>query len=150
MPITSSKLKTGTLSLGTAPGEDFACQATAVRLTPSYEDDGDFVETLCGENISPNKKETWTIGGTSIQDFDDPAGFVQYCFDHATEVVDFSWCPSTAASPTYTGRCTIVAVEIGGDVNARLTTDWEFDVEGKPVITPFAPPPLRVGEPAGV
>ena len=139
MPIVQSKLKTGTLTLGATPGTDFACQATSVKLTPSYEDDGDNVETLCGEALSPGKKESWTINGTSIQDFDDPMGFVQYCFDNATQIVDFSWCPATGVSPTYSGKCTIVAVEIGGDVNTRITTDWEFAVEGKPTLTPVAP-----------
>ena len=30
----------------------------------------------------------------------------------------------------------IRALEEGGDVNTRLTTDWEFDISGRPVRTP--------------
>lgn len=139
MTITESRLKTGVLHLGDATtGVDFACQATNVRLTPSYEDDGDNLETLCGDSIAPGKKETWVLAGTAIQDFDDPLGFVTYCMDNATTTVAFEWTPNTTGAPTFSGNVVIVAVEIGGDVNTRLTTDFEFDVSGPLTVTPPA------------
>jgi hypothetical protein len=135
MTITESRLKSGTLTFGSTPPDDFACQATNVHVSPSYEDDGDAVETLCGDEIPAGKKESWVIGGTSIQDFDDPAGFLAYCYTHAMETVPFTWEPNQTGAPTWSGECVILALEEGGDVNTRLTTDWEFECVGKPTRT---------------
>jgi hypothetical protein len=136
MTIVESRLKTGTLTLGDegAGGETFACQATNVRVTPSYDDDGDAVETLCGDEIPAGKKESWVLAGTSIQDFDDPDGFLAYCYLHAMETTAFTWTPNPDGL-TWAGSCVVVALEEGGDVNTRLTTDWEFDVVGRPTRT---------------
>jgi hypothetical protein len=140
MTITESRLKTGVLTLGDAPdGDDtFACQATNVRVTPSYDDDGDAVETLCGDEIPAGKRESWVLAGTSIQDFDEPDGFLAFCFEHAMETVPFTWQPNPNA-PTWSGTCVVVAVEEGGDVNTRITTDWEFDIVGRPTRGAAAP-----------
>lgn len=147
MTITESRLKTGVLTFGGTPTPtDFSCQPTNVRLTPSYEDDGDDTETLCGDTIPAGKKETWVLAGTSIQDFDDPVGFISYCFDNRMTTVPFSWQPNTTGAPTYSGDVVIVALEIGGDVNTRLTTDFEFDVSGTLTVTP--PVPLQADEDA--
>lgn len=136
MTITESRLKNGTLTFGTAPGDDFSCQATNVRLTPSYEDDGDALETLCGDTIAPGKKGTYVLAGTVIQDFDDTTGFQNYTWLNETQSVTFSWKPNDVTTgPTITGTVVMVAVEIGGDVATRLTTDFEFDCQGKPTVT---------------
>lgn len=142
MTIVQSKQKSGTLTLGgtavntggvwtVTGGTPFACQATNVRVTPSYEDDGDPVTTLCGDSLGTNKKETWVLAGTSIQDFDDPAGFLKYCFTNRLTLQGFTWQASPTA-PKWQGQVTVVALEEGGDVNTRLTTDWEFEVNGSP------------------
>ena len=39
-------------------------------------------------------------------------------------------------APTWAGNVVIRALEEGGDVNTRLTTDWEFDISGRPLRTP--------------
>lgn len=136
MTIVESRVRKGDLTLGgdgSTGGTTFACQANNVHVTPSYADDGDATETLCGDKIPAGKKETWVIGGTSLQDFDDPAGFLTYCFDNRMDTVAFSWQPNTEGAPTWTGNVVLVALEEGGDVNTRLTTDWEFDLSGTPV-----------------
>jgi hypothetical protein len=140
--ITESRVKTGTLTFGgsgggTAPdGTVFACQATTVKVTPAYDTDGDAVETLCGDSIPEGKKEKWTLNGTSIQDFDDPEGFLAYCYTNSLLTVAFTWTPNDVATGiTWAGNCVIKALEEGGDVNARLTTDWEFDIVGRPTRT---------------
>lgn len=136
MTINESRLHQGVLTLGdTSSGgpEDFACQASNVHVTPSYDDDGDPIETLCGDMIPAGKIESWILGGTSVQDFDDPEGFLTYCFTHRKETVPFVWEPNQIGAPKWSGSVVIVALEEGGDVNVRLTTDWEFDVAGVPV-----------------
>lgn len=145
--ITESRVRKGTLTFGgsaggTDPATAFACQATSIKVTPSFDDDGDAVETLCGDAIPAGKKQKWTINGTSIQDFDDPEGFLTYCFENSLQTVAFEWAPNVEGAPTWAGECVIRALEEGGDVNTRLTTDWEFDISGDPTRT-YAAPPLE-------
>lgn len=132
MPITSSKLKTGTLTLDAMP---FATQATNVRLVPEVDEQGDPIETLSGDQEGADEVTTWTLAVTAVQDFDDPAGFVKFCFDNAGQSVPFSW-EASATSPEWSGSVTIRAVEFGGDVNTRNTTEAEFPVIGTPTWTP--------------
>jgi hypothetical protein len=147
MTITESRVKGGELTLGTAPGTTFACQASNVHVTPTYDDDGDPVETLCGDSIPAGKKESWVLAGTSIQDFDDPTGFLAYCFDNRMTTVPFTWKPNITGAPTWSGDVVVVALEEGGDVNTRITTDWEFDISGVPVRT-YAPAGMQAGQAA--
>jgi hypothetical protein len=135
--IVESRVVKGVLTLGVTPGTDFSCQPTNIRVTPSYADDGDQVETLCGDVIPAGKKESWVLAGTAIQDFDDPDGFLAYCFENRMTTVPFEWQPNITGAPTWSGNVVIVALEEGGDVNVRITTDFEFDVSGIPLRTPF-------------
>jgi hypothetical protein len=152
--ITESRVKQGTLTFdGGAGGEDpataFACQASTVKVTPSYSDDGSDIETLCGDSMPAGKKVTWTLNGTSVQDFDDPEGFLAYCFDNTLTTVPFTWQPNITGAPSWSGTCVIKALEEGGDVNTRLTTDWEFDITGRPV-REYVTVPLAAGREAVV
>src|SRR5690349_20543736 len=70
-------------------GSEFSCQAYSIQLNPNYEDDGDDLETLCGAELPAGKKETWTLSGTLVQDFDAEAGMVRYLRNHAMEIVEF-------------------------------------------------------------
>lgn len=137
MAVNESRLKTGKLTLGGAAGvggTEFACQATNVRVTPSHDETGDEVETLCGDKLAPDVKTSWSVAGTSIQDFDSPDGFVQYSVEQNLEVVEYSWQPNTSTFEV-TGTVQVRAVEIGGDVNTRLTTDFEWPCQDDPTFT---------------
>jgi hypothetical protein len=134
--ITDSRVKEGTLTLGTTP-EDFSCQVTNIRINSSYDDDGDAVETLCGDQIAPGRKVGGrSLAGTFIQDFTDPTGLVVYCWDHDLEVVAFEYVPN-AEGPTITGTLMIEvpAETYGGDVNTRITSDFEWGLQDKPTFT---------------
>lgn len=158
MAIVQSRVKNGTLTFGgtldpsgtVTGGTSFACQATNVRVTPSYDNDGDDLTTLCGDTVRAGKKETWTIAGTSVQDFDDPEGFLAYCYDNAMDTVAFVWQPNTVGAPTWSGTCILVALEEGGDVNSQLTADFEFDINGRPtrIYTEPAQTPAPAGAPS--
>jgi hypothetical protein len=131
MAITESRVRKGVLTFGAdTDSVDFSCQPSNVRVTPSYDDDGDRLETLCGDVIPPGKIESWVLAGTSVQDFDDPDGFMSYCFDNRMMTVPFSWQPNIEGAPTWSGSVVLVALEEGGDVNTRLTADFEFDISG--------------------
>jgi len=131
MPITESRLRLGTLTLG---GTSFATQATNVRLVPSTEEDGDALEVLSGDEILPDDVTTWALAITAVQDFDDPAGFVNYAMQNAGDVVAFVWAPNPPGV-SYAGNVKVRPVEIGGDVNARLTTEAEWPIQGEPIPT---------------
>ena len=136
MPLIESKVKGGTLLLGTAPGTEFAAQATTVTITPDHSQD-DPVETLDGSKSTPVLETAWNLNVTAIQDFDDPEGFVNYCYDNSGETVDFVWTPN-AAGVSYAGKIQVRAVETGGDVGALLSTEAEFPCIDKPTRTDAA------------
>lgn len=130
--ITESKLKTGTLTLDALP---FAAQATNVSLVPSVDEQGDPIETLSGDQKGADEVTTWVLKIEAVQDFDDVSGFVKFCFDNAGQSVPFSW-EASPTSPTWSGSLTVRAVEFGGPVNTRNTTEAEFPVIGTPTWTP--------------
>jgi hypothetical protein len=149
--ITESKLKSGKLTLGgtgspPVGGEEFACQATNVRIVPTFNDQGDEVETLCGDKLSPDTTSTWNLQGTSIQDFDNPESFIKYTWDNNLTKIPFTWQPNAAAT-VISGIVQMRAVEMGGDVNTRITTDFDWPLDGDPDVTwPVAAPPLAADE----
>jgi len=136
MAVVESKLKTGKLLLGTAPGVEYACQQTNVRVVPEHNEEGDAVETLCGDVLSPSTTTSWSLQGTAIQDWDAPGGvsFIQYTWEHNGETVDFSWSPNESAT-VIAGQTVVRAVELGGDVNTRITSDFEWPINGEPEAT---------------
>lgn len=137
MPVTPSKVKSGTLTLGGASPTDFSCSPTNIRLTPSVNTE-DPLEVLCGDVIQGIGSTTWSLDGTAVSDFDDPNGFVLYAFHQNGETVPFTWQPNPQ-SGTWSGSVVIAAIEIGGDINTRLTTDFSFGVVGQLTLTPVTP-----------
>lgn len=136
MTIVESKLKTGILELGPDPGTDFACQASNVRIVPKHDESGDPLETLCGDSLGADTIRSDTLNITAVQDFTDPDGFVLWTWENDLVAVAFSWTPS-ATSPTFTGTVQVRALEIGGDVNKRLTTDAEWSIQGAVTVVPL-------------
>jgi hypothetical protein len=135
MAIVESKLSNGTLSLGpTATKLDFSCQITNARVTTSYEDDGDPLTTLCGDNLPAGRKMTGQkLEGTFVQDFDEPDGIIGYLWDNNLAVVDFEFIPNDVTTgATLTGQVMleIPAETYGGDVKTRLTSDFAWNIQG--------------------
>lgn len=129
MAITDSRNKEGTLTLD---GDAFGVQATAVSLNPSVSTEGDSVETLSGDTIDPDEVIDWTLNIEAIQDFTDPAGFIEFCRANAGSTVAFVWYPQgsvvAADNPKYAGTVKVRPAVIGGGVNVRLTSSVEFPV----------------------
>jgi len=152
MAINESRLKNGTLTLGpTATGTDVSCQITNVRITSAYSDDGDPVTTLCGDTKpSPRKLDGHKLEGTIIQDFNEDAGVVAFMWDNDLEVVPYEFVPNDQGAPTITGslQIEIAAETYGGDVGARLTSDFVWNLQEKPTFTPATAPPLSASSAA--
>jgi hypothetical protein len=138
--IVESRLKSGTLTLGVTPGEDFSCQLTNIRVLSKYSDDGDPIETLCGDAKPAGKKlDGRSLAGTFVQDFDNTAGLAMYLWGHDLEDTPFEFVPNQVGAPTITGFVTLQVPDelFGGDVNTRLTSDFEWaghDIELTPAV----------------
>jgi len=129
MATIDSRLGPGTLTLGTT---DRGAQVSNCRLVPS-NNSTDGTPTLGTPTPAADITTTWALVGSAIQDWEDPAGFVEYCRINNNTEVAFEWEPNSAKGITYTGTCKVVAVEIGGDVASQNTSDFEFSLVGDPV-----------------
>lgn len=152
MAITESRLKDGELKLGTSPTElDFSCQVTNARINSTYDDDGDSVETLCGDQIPAGRRLSGrALAGTFIQDWTAATGSItEFCYDHDLEELAFSYTPNADAGPTLSGtlRIEVPSETYGGDVNTRITSDFEWSLTAPLVRTPAAPAAAEATEP---
>lgn len=138
MPIIDSRLKSGTLTIDAI---SFATQATNVRLVPSTDEVGDPLEVLSGETVTAEDETSWSLVIEAVQDFDDPAGFVNFAMSNAGDVVPYVWQPNSPTGDalgmgvSYNGTVRVRPVEIGGDVNTRLTTGAEWPCQQAPTAT---------------
>lgn len=135
MTITESRLSHGVLTVGTAPDEmDLSCQITNVRFTSSYSDDGDSVETLCGDRKAAGEKsDGGTLAGTFIQDWTAPNGasVILWLMENDLKEVPYTYTPEEGGS-TFSGnvRVKLPSEFLGGDVQTRITSDFEWTVTG--------------------
>lgn len=146
-PPVDTRLGPGTLKLG-APLVDYGAQISNVLLEPSTDEE-DGTPTLGDPDPLPEVSEKWVLTGEAVQDFEEVAGFVNYCFDNSLSVVAFEWVPNTDAGTKWTGNVLVTAIPIGGDVSAQNTSEFEFPVQGTPVrVDPGAAPAMSSREAA--
>jgi len=138
--INESRLHNGTLKLGpSATALDVSCQITNVRITSAYSDDGDTVTVLCGDTKPPPRKsDGHKLEGTIVQDFNVTTGVIKYLWANELQVVAYEYTPNDAGSDVITGtlQLEIPAETYGGDVNARLTSDFVWNLQETPTFTP--------------
>ena len=134
MPLTVSKQKNGTLTIG---GQEWGCQAKNVKIIPLDQPDDASEEVLCGDLIPPDEggDNAFKLGITSIQDFTDPDGFTNYMYDNQGEVQAFVWTPIGVTGPSWGGSLIVWPSEIGGDVNKKVEAELELVCTAKPVRT---------------
>lgn len=126
--MSDSRQGPGTLLIGTLQIE---AQASAVKLTPTANSE-DGTPTLAVPEPAPNTTIAWALNISAIQDFEDPAGFVNYLMDNALDEVPFEWEPLTGLAPKWSGVLQLVPIEIGGDVAVQTVTDVELPCVGTP------------------
>ena len=131
MPFADSRLGPGTLTLD---AKEFNTQAAAVRLTPSV-DSTDGTPTLAVPDPAPESAVSWALNIDAIQDFEEPAGLVNYLMDNALAEVPFEWTPLTPDGTKYAGTVQIVPIEVGGDVAVQVVTSVELPLVGAPTRT---------------
>jgi hypothetical protein len=126
-----SRQGVGTLKLG---GTEYGYQAAAVKLTPNVNSN-DGTPTLAVPDPAPETLVTWALNIDAIQDFENPAGLVNYLMDNALAEVAFEWTPLTADGTKYAGNVQIVPMEVGGDVAVQVVTSVELPLVGEPIRT---------------
>jgi hypothetical protein len=131
MPFTDSRLGPGTLKFGSA---EFGHQAAAVKLTPSINSE-DGTPTLAAPDPAPLTTVAWALNLDAIQDFEEPAGIVNYLMDNALTEVAFEWTPNTPDGTKFAGTVQIVPIEVGGDVAVQVVTSVELPIVGEPTRT---------------
>lgn len=137
MPVTISKQKAGTFTLGAT---EFACQQKTITITPPEQSDDQPEEVLCGDVLPDDSKSIWKLEITAVQDFTDPDGFLKYTWDNDGTSVAFVWAPVATDGPSFTGTVLVSAAPVGGEVNRQLDSEISWTItSGKPIWTPAAP-----------
>lgn len=133
--ITDSRLKQGTLSLSVgADTISVACQAKNVSIDPDQDGGDDRIEVLCGDVTGGSATAKDTLHIESIQDFSEPAGVQAFLWRNRGRTATFDWSASKTG-PQWTGKVTVIAPQVGGDVNAQL--DYSLDLPIVEHTSPF-------------
>ena len=133
MAVRAQTMGPGTLTIGSVGSPlDLTAQVTNCRVVPSAESE-DAVTTLSGESLAGERTYSWALSGTLIQDLTED-GMFDYTWANKGTEVPFTFTPSTAAGRTITGTVIVDPLELGGDVKAKNTTDFEWVVVGDPVL----------------
>lgn len=133
MPVQTITMGPGSLVLGeVGTSKALEAQVTNARCVPNV-DRGDALNVLSGESVPGDRDETWTLAGTLVQDFGEVAGVWQWLFDNRGTTVPFVFVPNTAAGRQISGDVTVEAIEAGGDVKSKPTSDFEWPISGAPV-----------------
>jgi hypothetical protein len=128
----------GLLTIGDATDlTDFSSQTTSVKLTPAV-DNGDPINVLSGEQVAGDRTESFTLDGTFLQELGADST-TEWLYEHRGEQHSFVFTPSTTAGRSITGQLIVEAIDIGGDVKTKPTSDFSFVVVGAPVIGAVTP-----------
>lgn len=138
MTVETMTMGPGTLTVGDVGDiTSLSSQVTSVTLSPNV-DVGDPINVLSGESAPGDRDETWTLTGTLVQDLG--AGVagadsvVEFLFNNAGTLLPFVFVPSTAKGRQISGNLTVEAVDIGGDAKTKPTSDFEWQVSGRPTL----------------
>lgn len=127
----SYRVGPGSLKLGQ---EDDALEISqqVKALTVSWDKDKeDDDNVLSGDTIAGEATYTATVAGTVNQDLVKD-GFLAMTWNRKGEVIPFVYVPNNDRQATVTGKLVLDPLDIGGDVKARATAEFEFDCEGEP------------------
>lgn len=134
MAVNTLTVGAGTFTIGAAGAlTNFSSQVTSVKLVPSAET-GDSIIVLSGESVAGDFSETYTIEGTMLQDFGTASSKTEWLYTHSGETHVFEFDPATTGATKITGSLVVTAIEIGGDVRQKASSDFSFNCIGKPTV----------------
>lgn len=116
----------------------FSGQVTSIKLVPSV-DKGDAIAVLDGGSVSGDRTESFTLEGTLLQDFGTTESTTEFLFENRGTEMPFEYVPASALGKKISGILTVEAIDIGGDVKTKPTSDFTFDILGTPVIGTLTP-----------
>ncbi|WP_166985204.1 hypothetical protein [Canibacter zhoujuaniae] len=136
MTTTTKRTRTGsgTFTVGESDSlTAFDGQVTSVTLEPDVSQDDD-IEVLSGNFIEGERKESWTLSGSLLNDFGQSESLVEFCFENRGKKLPFKFTPNRSAAKVISGQLVVEAVAIGGDVGETPSTDFEFKLVGVPLL----------------
>ena len=136
MPINTTKLGPGTLTLG-AGAMEVNAQLTACSVVPSENvTTTDSIKVLSGEELAGDDSAsyTFTLEGTFLQDLGAVASVVDWSWSNMGTEQPFTFTPNTAAAVEVSGTLTPVPLRVGGDeVDAGpMASDFTWRIKGTP------------------
>lgn len=133
MPIKTLTVGPGLLTIGSDTELTvFSEQVRACKIVPNVTK-GDPVPVLSGGELPGDRTETFTLDATFLQDFGTENSTTEWLYEHRGEVHDFVYVPNTATGRRITGQLEVEAIEIGGEVKSKPTSDVSFPLVGEPV-----------------
>lgn len=131
-PISQS-LGPGSLKFGeTGAPTEFAASTTKTELKPELSLD-DAVGLLSGDDFQPEGTWGGSISGTFYQEYS-ATSLIAWCLDNAGKTLPFTFHPRKDSALSFSGKCVIAPVAVGGDAKKSNTTDFEFKLVGKPTM----------------
>lgn len=129
MAVSTVLVGPGILDIGeTGSLTSLASQVTSCKLVPSVDRE-DPIPVLSGETVSGDRTESFTLQGTFLQDFGvGDQRISEWSFTNRGKTFPFTYTPNNAADKSISGRITVEATDIGGDVKKKNTTDFEWEV----------------------
>ena len=138
MAVNAITVGPGTLTIGeTGTMSTLSSQITACRLVPSVENE-DPLNVLSGEQAPGDRSESWALTGTILQDLGAVESTTEFMFEHRGQQMPFEFIPATAAGKAFSGQLVVEAIEMGGDVKTKPTSDFELQLVGEPTLAAVA------------
>lgn len=134
MSINILTIGPGKLTFGESGAlSNWSGQVTKIVVKPSTKTD-DPVPVLSGESAPGNRSEAFTIAGTMLQDFGKDNSITEFTWANAGKEMPFEFIPDNKAGKAIRGKVIIEYTEIGGEVGAKATAEFEFQCTTKPSI----------------
>jgi hypothetical protein len=126
----------GTLTIGaTATLVDVSCLVNNAVIS-AEKNEGDSTTKLCGTVRPGAVTYTYTLGGNTDTDVDDPAGLFALSQSAPGTEQDFTFTPNTESATVASGTLIIDPLDFGGDTTGEtMTSDFEFTIVGAPEYT---------------
>lgn len=139
LPVDTGILGPGTLKIGqTATLIDVSCYLNNAAIEGTT-DVGDSTTKLCGAVRKGKVDTTFQLTGNVDVDAGNDAGLFALSWNSAGTEQDFEFTPSTELGTKAAGKLVITPLRFGADeYGADLTSDFTFDIVGKPTLT-FTP-----------
>lgn len=136
MPINTTKLGPGTLTLG-AGALEVSAQLRSAKVTPAESvESTDDIKVLSGEVLDGDETASYafTLEGTFLQDLGAVSSVVAWSWDNMGTEQPFTFTPNTAAGVDVSGTVTPVPLTVGGDEvdGPPMQSDFTWRIKGTP------------------